>query len=136
MHVNRLDHLNMTVESLEESTDWYGRLFGFKKVEEGTRPDGTPWAILRSGEALLCMYERPGAGTPETWHSDRHHINHFGLAIHDRGAWEAVVSAEGIPIRHGGAVRYPHSTSWYVVDPTGYEIEVALWDDDVRFGSD
>ncbi len=30
--------------------------------------------------------------------------------------------------------RYPHSESWYVNDPTGWEIEVALWDNDqVRF---
>ena len=30
-----------------------------------------------------------------------------------------------------GAVAWPHATAWYVLDPTGYEIEVALWDDDV-----
>jgi catechol 2,3-dioxygenase-like lactoylglutathione lyase family enzyme len=30
-----LDHLNLTVRNLEESIAWYGRVFGFKKVEGG-----------------------------------------------------------------------------------------------------
>jgi hypothetical protein len=30
----------------------------------------------------------------------------------------------------GGELRYPHSTNWYVHDPTGYSIEVVLWDED------
>ena len=33
-----------------------------------------------------------------------------------------------IKFGYGGIVHYPHSDSWYVKDPTGYEIEVAAWD--------
>jgi len=31
-------------------------------------------------------------------------------------------------------VHYAHSHSWYVAEPTGYEIELVVWDDDtIRF---
>ena len=47
----------------------------------------------------------------------------------------ADLSRQHLDVRYGGAVSWPHSTSWYVVDPTGYEIEVALWNEDrVTFG--
>ena len=67
--------------------------------------------------------------------ADGHHgPAHFGLRGVDRDAWEATLARERVPVGYGGAVRWPHSTSWYVTDPTGYEIEVACWDDDrVRF---
>lgn len=132
MGVKHLDHLNLTVRDLEESLEWYGRVLGFERVEGGVQ-DGTPWAIARSGDALLCLYEHPdyrflenddrrGAGT--------HGMNHFGLRITDPEAWERTVEREAVPVHYGGAVSWPHSTAWYISDPTGYEIEVAHWKDD------
>ena len=34
---------------------------------------------------------------------------------------------EHLELEYGGLVRMPHSDAWYVKDPTGYSIEVALW---------
>ncbi|MEM7305220.1 MAG: VOC family protein [Planctomycetota bacterium] len=132
MRVKHLDHLNLSVASLAESIDWYRRVFGFEPMESGTYRGG-PWTIVRCGDALLCMYE----------HADRlhldgdqlrarrlHGLSHFGLRIDDREAWERTVEREGLHLLYGGASRWKHSTSWYLLDPTGYEIEVALWDDD------
>ena len=46
-------------------------------------------------------------------------------------AFEATVEREQSELNWGGeAIDYPHSTSFYVEDPTGYGIEVALWDED------
>jgi hypothetical protein len=60
-----------------------------------------------------------------------HRVAHFGLRITDKAAWQEMLKQEK-PHFHW---RYPHSESWYVTDPTGWEIEVALWDDDtIRFG--
>ena len=135
MAVKHLDHVNMSVKDLAESVDWYGRVFGFRKVEGG-RYDGRPWAILRAGEALLCLYEHPERGSPDPEEHGHHGAAHFGLRIDDQDAWEAAVRREKVEVGYGGAFRWPHSTAWYVTDPTGYEIEVALWDDDrVRFAS-
>ncbi len=136
MSVKHLDHLNMTVKNLEESVQWYGNVFGFKKVEEGDGKFGR-WAILRSGDAILCLYESPRVHSlDETGRLEhnRHGVNHFGFRILDREVWEQTVAEHGVDVRYEGRVEWPHSVSWYVVDPTGHEIEVVLWDEDmVRF---
>ncbi|MBX3471603.1 MAG: VOC family protein [Planctomycetes bacterium] len=137
MTVKHLDHLNMTVHDLEETAAWYGRVFGFVVVERGRSRDGTPFAILRSGEAMLCVYEHPERGRLTDEARDDlpvHGLSHFALRITDGAAWERTVAAQGLEVRYGGAVRWPRSTSWYVCDPSGYELEVVLWNDDtVRF---
>ncbi len=125
------DHLNLSVRDLGETAAWYRRVFGFERVEEGVW-DGVPWAILRSGDSMLCAYEHPELGAPDA--KTRHHrIRHAGFRIRDRAAWEAVLAREGLEHEY---VPYPHSESWYVADPTGHEIEVVLWKDGrVRFPS-
>jgi len=133
MTVTQLDHLNVTVENVAESVKWYGRVFGFERVEGGVR-QGHPWAIIRAGEAMLCLYERPHwspvsdalkASTPV------HRVNHVGLRITDEARWLATLEREAIEPKFGGPIRYGASTSWYIDDPTGHEIEVVCWDDDV-----
>ena len=132
--LRHLDHLNLSVRDLAETRDWYARVFGFQLVEEGVQDDGTPWAILRGGDAMLCCYEHDdwrflsNLGRRE---GQLHGINHFALRITDRRAWEETVARERLELDWGGAaIDYPHSTSWYVKDPTGYGIEVALWERD------
>lgn len=128
MKISQLDHLNMYVRSVNETIDWYRKVFGFEEVEGGDR-DGTRWSIIKGGEALLCIYERPDLDYPTKGTVGA--INHFGLRITNREEWERTIDREQIEVEYGGAIRYPNSWSWYVKDPTGYEIEVALWDGDL-----
>ena len=130
MNVKMLDHLNMTVRSVDDSVAWYGRVFGFEKVEEGTW-NGRPWSIIRAGDAMLCIYEHPDRGSPDLAEHTSHGVSHFGLRIDDREAWERTVDREKLELHYDAPVRWPHSTAWYVCDPNGYEIEVALWDEGV-----
>ncbi|MEM7248359.1 MAG: VOC family protein [Acidobacteriota bacterium] len=132
-NVKHLDHLNLTVENLDETIDWYRRVFGFELVERAVR-DGEPWGVLRSGEAMLCVYENPGRHVTERTERGRlciHAVSHFALRITDREAWEETVQREELETFYDSPVDYPHSRSWYVYDPSGYEIEVASWNDDV-----
>ena len=137
MKVQSLDHLNLTVSNLEASIAWYAKIFGFKVVERGVRDSG-PWAIIRSGDALLCIYEDPSRLSPSRFRLDgqeRHVIYHFGLRITDRDAWLSTVKDNNLELDFGGENIHPHSSSWYVADPTGYSIEVALWNENIiRFG--
>ena len=136
MGVSQLDHLNLSVTDLEASIAWYERLFEFERVEGGV-VDGVPWAIIRSGEALLCLYEHAERTHLTSEQRDQrklHGLSHFGLRITDGAAFEEAARREGVPVQYGGVVDWPHSKAWYVLDPTGYEIEVALWKDDtIRF---
>ncbi len=126
MHIE-IDHINMTVANLAASKDWYQRLFGFVEVESGVSDDG-PWSIIRNGSSMLCLYQH-NLAAPDS-NDGAHRVYHFGLRVHDRAAWEALIAREKLKVMYGGAYRYPHSTSWYVIDPSGYEIEVSYWDND------
>jgi catechol 2,3-dioxygenase-like lactoylglutathione lyase family enzyme len=136
MTVKHLDHLNLTVSNLRATIDWYRAVFGFEVVERGVRR-GAPWAIIKSGEAMLCIYEDAERTPPSRYlvdHGTQHTIYHFGLRITDREAWLAKVEEYELALDFGGVNDYPHSTSWYVTDPSGYSIEVALWNnDEIRF---
>ncbi len=131
MSVKQLDHLNLTVANLEESIRFYTSVFGFELVEEGTRDEGL-WAIIRSEDAMLCIYEanRPGPARFLRDSEARHAIYHFGFRITDREAWLNTVEKHQLTLEYGGEVVYPHSSSWYVCDPTGYSIELVLWNED------
>lgn len=128
--VRHLDHLNLNVRNLADSERFYASLFGFRRVEAGTA-DGGPWAILRAGEAMLCLYETPSlarlAAEPR--------LNHFALRLAEAEPFLAAVARERVPFDYGdGEIRYPHSRSWYVRDPSGHQIEAVVWDEDtVRF---
>lgn len=128
-HVSKLDHLNLTVTDLDATEAFYERLFGFERVEGGLRK-GHRWSILKSGEALLCLYERPDRRViddDEGTELGLHTLNHIGLRIDDREAWERTVARHGVEFSYPSPVEWARSTAWYLLDPSGYEIEVALW---------
>ena len=83
--------------------------------------------------------EDPNRARPDRFLQDsaeRHVIYHWGLRITDRAAWLQKVETYELELEFGGENIQPHSSSWYVTDPTGYGIEVALWKDNtIRFGA-
>lgn len=136
MNVKHLDHLNLSVRNFKETADWYGRVFGFEVVESGLWK-GRPWGVLKAGDAMLCAYEdaeRKFVDGDGLKASHQHGLNHFALRISDREIWQRTIERENVQVEYGGPVAWPHSRSWYVCDPTGYEIEVVAWNsDEVRF---
>lgn len=137
MKVKHLDHLNLSVSSFNDSLNFYQKLFGFEVVEyhhHDPRFKRT-WGVLRSGEALLCLYEYPERKLESD--NSQHRVNHFSFRITDAATFEALAKDLEVEIQYGGAVQYPHSQSWYLNDPSGYEIEVVCWNDDrIRFNSE
>ena len=131
MKVKHLDHLNLSVRDLDESVAWYGRVFGFELVEEDVQ-QGVRWGVIRSGEAMLCIYEHPERKPQNRWtlaDEGRHGVAHFALRIADADEWVSIARREGLRFHYGGEVTWPHSRSWYIEDPTGYEIEVVRWNE-------
>ena len=129
MSIKQLDHLNLTVRNLAETVAWYYRVFGFEVVESGLNDYGR-WAIVRSGEAMLCLYERPELVPADhaAYHDSLDHkIHHMGFRITDRDAWKKSIKDNEIEVMFGGATAWPHSVSWYIRDPSGYQIEVVYW---------
>ncbi len=135
VEISAIDHVNMTVQDLAESVAWYGRVFGFRPVEHGVMDYGAKWVILRSGDSMMCLYEHPDRAAPgmnALATNGIHGVKHFGFRVADRDAWIETMKREAI---ESPAIQNPRSTSWYVYDPTGHEIEVACWKgDEVSFG--
>jgi catechol 2,3-dioxygenase-like lactoylglutathione lyase family enzyme len=132
MNVRHLDHINMTVSDFNQTVRWYRRVFGFELVEERVT-DAVRWGVIRAGEAMLCIYEHPKLERLDRLElSSRglHGVAHFGLRIIDADAWLETIEREKVHVLYDGEIQWPHSRSWYIKDPTGYEIEVVLWTDD------
>ena len=123
-----IDHINLTAKNLKESVKWYQNVFGFEPVESG-KYFGKDWTILKNNQVMICITEyanrKPVDEDPTA--EDYHRINHYGLKIQDKEAWERLLRTNKLPTYHDSPVRYPHSTSWYVKDPAGHTIEVAHW---------
>ncbi len=122
----KIDHINLTVMNLNDSVKWYSRVFGFEVVERGTGMRGQPWAIVANADSMLAMNEYPKRRMAEDDSSESfHRLNHFGIRVDDLGEWQAKLKEFNLKLNYGGVIDYPHSKSWYVVDPSGHEIEVS-----------
>lgn len=122
----RIDHINMSVRNLEETIQWYKKVFGFEKVEQGLASQGRKYAILALNDNMLAIHEAADKKAANPNHQDpRYQIYHFGLRIDNIVEWEKKIEEYEIKVSYGGSIEYPSSRSWYVVDPSGHEIEVS-----------
>ena len=124
----RLDHVNMTVNNIDESIHWYQKIFGFEKVEGGLTPQGHPWAIIAIQDSMISMSEYQRIAADENKDTSAHRVYHFGFRIDDADQWRNKIRQHGLKLYYDGEIKYPHSRSWYVHDPSGHEIEVSCTD--------
>ena len=117
--------MNLTVSQLENSVNWYEKVFGFKLVQDGIygTETKTRWAIVAHKDFMICMHEvkgRKSAG--ENKQKIFHQIEHFGIRVSDLKFWKKKIKFFKLkPV----VVKYPYSISYYVDDPDGHGIEVS-----------
>jgi len=120
IEISQIDHINMTVNCLAKSIEFYGDNFGFKLMEDHST-DEEPWAVIGiPDKAYLCLYEHPGRKRP----GDEMTINHFGFVVDDFEHMLKTLKTDGIEVLYGGPLQWARSRSAYIVDPSGYEIEL------------
>jgi len=118
LEARSIDHVNMKVKDLAQSVQWYKDLFGFEiKQEENPNKIDAPSKIIGNDSIKLCMYEVPDM-SPEGG------IAHFGFNIKNFDNVIKRCEELGVQILYGGVVDWETSRSVYVVDPSGYEIEL------------
>lgn len=123
LNVERIDHLNMEVHSLEETKAFYEKVFGFEVLESGVSPMGRDYMIIgKSGIGALCIYEVKNKKDAELFEFLT--INHWGFHVKNFEEAQAFCDANNIPYQYGGVVEQGKSRSLYIDDPNGYEIEV------------
>ena len=121
----KLDHVNITVKNLEESMEWYGQLFGFKKVEDGVNQLGRKWAIIAYEDSMIGMSEHADREGGDKIDKKHHAIYHFGLRVPNAQEWRKKIKDKNLKLYDGDEIEYEYSRSWYVHDPSGHEIEVS-----------
>ena len=110
-----IDHVNMTVKNLQESVEFYGKLFGFEVREDQPDQDSK---IIGNDTIKLCLYEDPEM-SPEGG------ISHFGFHVENFGEIVRVCKSLGVEVLYGGEVSWKSSLSVYIKDPNGYVIELS-----------
>ena len=118
LNATSIDHVNMKVKDLEKSVEFYKNLFGFEiKQEENPNKIDAPSKIIGNDTSKLCMYEIPDM-SPEGG------IAHFGFNIANFNKIIEKCKELGVEVLYGGIVDWERSKSVYIVDPSGYEIEL------------
>ena len=116
------DHIQMSVGNLEESMDFYKRVFSFQLKEIGLRAL-VRWAIVGNESKLyLCMHEDPeGIGVKNEGLA----IAHFGLIVDDFESVSVRLRSHNVQLFYEDYVEYHSSRSVYFLDPNGYKIEIS-----------
>lgn len=128
----KLDHINLTVNNIEETIEWYAKVFDLKLLENGINNENNRWAIIGRNDSMICMTEQKNRLSPSIEEIEQYHqINHFGFRVPDRKTWEDKINKHKLKLYYGGINEYPNSCSWYVKDPTGYTIEVSYTNSEI-----
>lgn len=113
LNISHADHLNLNVKNLDQTIQFYHKLFGFEVREQGEH-NGNPYAIIGKERVFfLCLYER----------GEVSQLGHIGLHVKNFDEVEKVLKELGVKIEI--EYEYPESRSIYINDPNGIEIELS-----------
>ncbi len=131
--VTAIDHINLTVSDLDKSVAFYNDTFGLG-IREDHRDDERPYVIVgKPGVGFMALHQRPPSPKSDTGRR-RGRINHWGFVVDDFDSLIERLERHGVPVLYSdngsdGIIDYPNSSSVYVADPDGTEIELTS-----RFG--
>ena len=120
----RLEHANITVENVDRSTEFYGRLFNFKVRWEG-EASGTTGPVravhLGTENTYLSLFEadKPNAGKADYGVPG---VNHIGFEVEALDPYRARLEELGTEIHF--EPEYDPGRRIYFFDPDGVEIEL------------
>ena len=115
-----IDHINMNVKNLDESIEFYKNLFGFeiRKDDNSQNKLDAPSKIIGNDSIKLCLYEVPDM-------SPKGGITHFGFSIENFDDILQKCKEFNVQVLYEGPIDWEKSRSIYIVDPSGYELELS-----------
>ena len=117
LSITGIDHLNLDVKNLDQTVEFYSKLFGFTVLKEQPEENSK---IIGNEHVKLCLYQKD-----EFDHFTKNGFNHFGLHVKNFEDVMQKCNKLGIEIFYGGPIEWEKSISIYIKDPNGYEIELA-----------
>jgi len=117
LKISGIDHVNMEVINLEESVKFNNNLFGLELLKEQLDDISK---IIGNEKVKLCLYETPGFQGCEV-----KGFHHFGFHIENSEEVVQKCTDMGVEIFYSGPIKWEKSSSIYIKDPNGYDIEIA-----------
>ena len=120
LNAESIDHVNMSVKSLQKSVNFYKSLFGFEIRKEDNSPNklDVPSKIIGNDSIKLCLYEDPDM-------SPVGGIAHFGFHVTNFDDIMKKCKELNVEVLYDGPVKFEKSVSVYIKDPNGYDIELS-----------
>ncbi|MEO1144060.1 MAG: VOC family protein [Cyanobacteria bacterium J06638_22] len=115
LQATALDHVTLYVKDLRESVAFYKALFGFSLKKDQPEYNSQ---IIGNDAIKLCLYEDPGKALSGG-------LAHFGLHIQNFSEIIEECEALGVPMPYGIVEWEEKTRSVYIIDPSGYEIELS-----------
>ncbi|PJA98454.1 MAG: VOC family protein [Ignavibacteriales bacterium CG_4_9_14_3_um_filter_30_11] len=112
-----IDHLNLEVIDLQKTAKFYKDLFGFEIKKE--QPDEDSY-IIGNEKVKLCLYENK-----KMQKYVKKGFAHLGLHINNFDDIVKKCEEMNLKIYYGGKLEWENSSSIYIQDPNGYEIELS-----------
>ena len=121
-----LGHLNLKVNDLKASIDFYGKL-GFPEFLRLTEEDGRPWIVYLRITDEIYIELLPGGNGGRAGDQAATGVNHICLTTDDIEATAAHLARVGVPLtspldRHKRGV--DRNRGCWVTDPDGNRIEI------------
>ena len=120
-----IEHVNLTVSSLERSIAFYQDLFGWTTRWQGETTNGRPAAHVGDDRCYIALFEAADDGR-HTIDYDRVGFNHFGIVVDDLEAMKRRLVERGI--EHGDEQDYEPGRRVYLIDPDGFEVELVQYE--------
>lgn len=126
-NVNSLDHLVLTVASLQGTLKFYGEVLGMEAREFVVADGSSRWALY-FGVQKINLHQAGAEFEPKARVTQPGSADLCFLSQQPLSAWQSHLDAQGIPVEEGpversgakGAIR-----SLYVRDPDGNLIEIS-----------
>lgn len=121
-----LEHVNLSVSSLEHSIDFYRRALGLRLRWRGTTRTGQEAAHVGGEVSYLALFQAgPSAASPVSADYLDVGINHFGLVVDDLDRARERLEFAGVRPHH--ETNEPPGRRLYFFDPDGIEVELASY---------
>lgn len=120
-----LHHAGVSVTDLAVSEDWYGRVFGLRRIREVELPGVTKIVLSADGERPLLSLNLHDANAGEDFAESRTGLDHFAFLVGGReelAGWQARFDELGV--EHSEIKESPFGALIVLRDPDNIQLEV------------
>lgn len=120
-----IEHVNLTVTSVDRSAEFYCELLDLKIRWKGKTSGGMNAAHVGDERSYIALFEAERGGRIEKDYGEVG-LNHFGLVVDDLDGMKQRLGALGL--KHHSEQDYDPGRRIYFMDPDGIEVELVEYE--------